>query len=159
MTWRSVCYRSHSAGVPAAARWSFVAIRSWASRARPVCRMAATIAPTIGADRYSQASLKLPVATIGPSARAGLKAAPVRAPPMMMLRVNVIPIASGARFAGAARNRGAEYDRHQEKGEHGLDHEAGPGGHCEGRSAQSEVVRECGHAEARGSATQNGLQQ
>src|SRR6266849_8429522 len=80
----------HSAGVRAAA----AAIPSCASRTRLVCRMAATMAPTIGAERYSQASLKLPVATIGPSARAGLKAAPVRAPPMMMLRVNVIPIAS-----------------------------------------------------------------
>jgi hypothetical protein len=56
------------------------------------------MAPTIGAVRYNQASLKLPVATIGPSARAGLKGAPVRAPPMMMLKVNVIPIASGARL-------------------------------------------------------------
>jgi hypothetical protein len=52
-----------------------------------------------GAVRYSQASLKLPVATIGPSARAGLNAVPVRAPPMMMLRVNVIPIASGGEAA------------------------------------------------------------
>jgi hypothetical protein len=35
--------------------------------------MAATMAPTIGAVRYNQASLKLPVATIGPSARAGVE--------------------------------------------------------------------------------------
>lgn len=61
-----------------------------------MCRTAATMAPTIGAVRYSQASLNLPVATIGPSARAGLKAAPVRAPPIRMLKVKVIPIASGA---------------------------------------------------------------
>src|ERR1700744_1325316 len=60
--------------------------------------MAATMAPTIGAVIYSQALLKLPVAIIGPSARAGLKGAPVRAPPMMILRVSVIPIASGARL-------------------------------------------------------------
>src|SRR5258707_1236062 len=60
--------------------------------------MAATMAPTIGAVTYSHASLKLPVATIGPSARAGLKGAPVRAPPIRMLKVSVIPIASGARL-------------------------------------------------------------
>src|SRR5216683_1514675 len=87
----------HSAGVWAALRGS-AAIPSWASRARPVCRMAATMAPTIGAVTYSHASLKLPVATIGPSARAGLKGAPVRAPPIRMLKVSVIPIASGARL-------------------------------------------------------------
>src|SRR5260221_1702056 len=50
------------------------------------------------AVRNSHASLKLPVATIGPSARAGLKGAPVRAPPIRMLKVSVIPIASGARL-------------------------------------------------------------
>jgi hypothetical protein len=33
-----------------------VAARSWASRARLTCRMAAPIAPTIGADMYSHAS-------------------------------------------------------------------------------------------------------
>jgi len=38
-----------------------VAARSWASRARLMCRMAAPMAPTIGADMYSHASLKLPV--------------------------------------------------------------------------------------------------
>src|SRR3954454_19003589 len=75
---------NHSAGVRAALSGSEAVVRSWASRTRPVCTMAATMAPTIGAVRYSQASLKLPVATIGPSARAGLKAAPVRAPPMMI---------------------------------------------------------------------------
>src|SRR4030081_2897019 len=89
---------THSAGVWAVLPDLAAAIRSWASRARPMCTMAATMAPTIGAVRYSQASLKLPVAIIGPSARAGLKAAPVRAPPMMMLKGNVLSIASGARL-------------------------------------------------------------
>jgi len=71
----------HSAGVWAMLAGSDVVGRFWEScRARPVCRMAATMAPTIGAVRYSQASLKLLVAIIGPSARAGLKAAPVRGP-------------------------------------------------------------------------------
>ena len=56
------------------------------------------MAPTTGAVRYSHPSLKMPVATIGPSARAGLKGAPVRAPPMRMLKVSVIPIARGARL-------------------------------------------------------------
>jgi hypothetical protein len=51
-------------------------------------------------------------------------------------------------IAGAARNRSAEYDRHQEKGEHSLDHEAGSRRDREGRGADSEVVRECRHAEA-----------
>src|SRR5258708_15942516 len=96
--WKSFCDATHSAGVWAPLPGSAAAFPSWTSRARPVCTMAATMAPTIGAVRYSQASPKLPVATIGPSARAGLKAAPVRAPPMMMLRVSVIPIASGARL-------------------------------------------------------------
>ena len=67
---------------------------------------------------------------------------------MMMLRVRVMPIASGARIAGAARDRGAEHDGGQEKGEHRLDYEAGPRGVCEGRGAQSEVVRERGRTEA-----------
>jgi hypothetical protein len=38
------------------------------------------MAPTIGAAMYSQTSLKLPVATIDPGARAELKAAPVPEP-------------------------------------------------------------------------------
>src|ERR1700694_3329448 len=87
---------THSAGVCAALPVS-AAIPSSARRARPVCRRAAMMAPTIGAVRYSQASLKLPVATIGPSARAGLNGAPVSAPPMMTLKVSVIPIASDKR--------------------------------------------------------------
>src|SRR2546428_10180425 len=105
--------------------------------------MAAMMAPTIGVVMYSQASLKLPVATIGPSARAGLKAAPVSAPPMMMLRVSVIPIASGARLPARP-----EHDRDQEKGQHCLDQEAGSGRDRERGGAQSEVVRECRCAEA-----------
>jgi hypothetical protein len=44
--------------------------RSSASRVRPMCRMAATMAPMIGAAMYSQTWVKLPVATMGPSARA-----------------------------------------------------------------------------------------
>src|ERR1700676_5481815 len=96
--WESFRDGTHSAGVWAVLSGSPATTRSCVSRVTPMCTMAATMAPTIGAVTYSQASLKLPGATIGPSARAGLKAAPVRAPPMMMLRVSVIPIASGARL-------------------------------------------------------------
>ncbi len=86
---------AHSAGVAAAC----AVIRcSRASRVSPRCTKAAITAPTSGAIMYSHASVKLPVATIGPSARAGLNAAPVNAPPIMMLSVSVIPIASGARL-------------------------------------------------------------
>src|ERR1700676_5557130 len=88
----------HSAGVGAGLPGLAVAILGWASLVRTVCTRAATMAPTIGAVMYSHASAKLPTAPIGPTARAGLKAAPVRAPPMMMLSVRVIPIASGARL-------------------------------------------------------------
>jgi hypothetical protein len=44
----------------------------------------ALMAPTMRAATLSHASLRLPVIIIGPP-RDGLKAAPVRAPPMMML--------------------------------------------------------------------------
>src|SRR6202022_3810206 len=90
LTYARVLNGTHSAGVWAALRGSGAGVPSRARRTRPVCKIAAMMAPTIGAVRYSQASLKLPVATIGPSARAGLKGAPVRAPPMRMLKVSVI---------------------------------------------------------------------
>src|SRR5260221_13574863 len=60
-----------SAGAAAAAG------RSWVSTERPRWTTAAMMAPTIGAKTYNQASLRLPVTITGPSARAGLKAAPV----------------------------------------------------------------------------------
>src|SRR3984957_231780 len=59
---------------------------------------AATRAPTIGAITYSQASVKLAVAIIGPNEIAGLKLAPVKLPAIMMLRATVIPIAIGAKL-------------------------------------------------------------
>src|SRR5712671_1769741 len=85
--------KAHSAGAAAAAG------RSWVSTERPRWTTAAMMAPTIGAKPYNQASLRLPVTIIGPSARAGLKAAPVNAPPMRMLKTKVRPIATGARWA------------------------------------------------------------
>src|ERR1700680_2604499 len=63
--------KAHSAGAAAAAG------RSWVSTERPRWTTAAMMAPTIGAKTYNQASLRLPVTIIGPSARAGLEAAPV----------------------------------------------------------------------------------
>src|ERR1700676_4734956 len=60
--------------------------------------------------------------------------------------------------AGATRNGGAEYDRDQEKGEHGFDHEACSGRDRESRGAQSEVLRECRRAEAGLRAAQYGRQ-
>jgi len=65
--------KPHSAGAAAAAG------RSSVSTERPRW----TTAANDGADAkpYSQASLRLPVTIIGPSARAGVKAAPVSAPP------------------------------------------------------------------------------
>ena len=73
--------------------------RSWVSTESPRWTTAAMMAPTIGAKPYNQASPRLPVTIIGPSARAGLKAAPVSAPPMRMLKTKVRPIATGARWA------------------------------------------------------------
>jgi len=78
---------------------------------------------------------------------------------MMMLRVNVIPIASGARLPARPATAVLSTTVTRKKSEHGLDHEAGPRVDCKGRGAESEVVRECRHAEARGGTTQNGLQQ
>jgi hypothetical protein len=46
--------RIHSAAVRASALGSDIAIRSSTSRARPVGRMAETMAPTIAAVRYNQ---------------------------------------------------------------------------------------------------------
>ena len=63
------------------------------------------MAPTIGAKPYNQALLRLPVTIIGPSARAGLKAAPVSAPPIRMLKTKVRPIATGARWGRGRRPR------------------------------------------------------
>src|SRR6202035_5082788 len=63
--------RAYSAGAAAAAG------RSWVSTERPRWTTAAMMAPTIEAKTYKQASLRLPVTIIAPSARAGLKAAPV----------------------------------------------------------------------------------
>ncbi len=84
--------RAYSAGAAATAG------RSSASRERPRWTTAAMMAPTIGARTYNQASLRLPVTIIGPNARAGLKAAPVSAPPIRMLRTKVRPIAPGPAF-------------------------------------------------------------
>src|SRR5712671_4418241 len=85
--------KAHSAGAAAAAG------RSWVSTERPRWTTAAMMAPTMGARTYNQASPRLPVTIIGPSARAGLKAAPVSGPPIRMLRTKVRPIATGARWA------------------------------------------------------------
>src|SRR6202049_3343318 len=57
--------KAHSAGAAAAAG------RSWVSTERPRWTTAAMMAPTIGAKTYNQASLRLPVTIIGPSARVG----------------------------------------------------------------------------------------
>jgi hypothetical protein len=67
---------------------------------------------------------------------------------MMMLRVRVTPIASGA-----------EHDRGQEKAEYRLDHVAGPRGDGEGCRAESEVVGERRRAEAGLRTAQHGTQQ
>src|SRR3984893_8000816 len=85
--------RAYSAGGANAAG------RSWVSTEKPRWTTAAMMAPTIGAKTYNQASPRLPVTIIGPNARAGLKAAPVSAPPMRMLNTNVRPIATGTRWA------------------------------------------------------------
>src|SRR5205823_6201050 len=101
----------------------------------------------------------LPVATIGPSARAGLNAAPVSAPPMMMLRVRVIPIANGARMPARPATTVLSTTVTRKKGEHGLDDEAGPRGDREGRGTQSEVLCERRRAEAGRRTAQHGPQQ
>ena len=54
--------------------------------------------PTVMAKTYNRASLRLSVTIIGLS-RVRLKAAPVSAAPMSMLRTQVRPIAPGARWA------------------------------------------------------------
>jgi hypothetical protein len=55
--------------------------------------------PTVTAKTYNRASLRLSVTIIG-LRRVRLKAAPVSAAPMSMLRTQVRPIAPGARWAG-----------------------------------------------------------
>jgi hypothetical protein len=78
---------------------------------------------------------------------------------MRILRVSVIPDRQRSKVAGAARNRRAEDHGDQEKGEHGLDYEAGGGRNREGHGAQSGVVRECRCAEAGLRSPQYGPQQ
>ena len=117
------------------------------------------MAPTIGAVRYSQASLKLPVATIGPSARARVEGRAREGSTHNDVEGQLHSDRQRCEAAGAARNRRAEHDCNQEKGERGLDHETCFRRDREGRDFQSEVARECGHAEAGGSAAQNGPQQ
>ena len=71
--------------------------------------------------------MKLPVAIIGPNEMVGLKLAPVNAPAIMMFKVTVIPIASGAQLSRRPLRLygGGEHDDDEKKGEHGLDHESG----------------------------------
>ena len=117
------------------------------------------MAPTIGAVMYSHASPKLPAATIGPTARAGLKAAPVRAPPMMMLSVSVIPIASGARLPARPATAVLSTTVTRKKPSKASIMKPASGVTVMVVVPESEAVRECGQTKARGGPAQNGPQQ
>lgn len=120
-----------------------------------MCTAAATIAPTTAAARYNHASANLPVATMGPSARAGLKGAPVRAPPMRMLKVRVIPIARGAKLPA----RPATAVLSQEEGKYRLDNEARFRRNRQGHAPECQVLCERRRAESRRGAAQDDAQQ
>ena len=142
----------HSAG---AAERGASSIPSSASNLSALWINAATRAPTIGAITYSQASVKLAVAIIGPREIAGLKFAPVKLPAIMMLRATVIPIAIGARLPALRAYAVVSTTMTRKKASTASITNSGCGGDRECRCAENDILRELRPAEAGGDAAEH----
>jgi hypothetical protein len=77
----------------------------------PAWTQAATTAPTIGASTYSHASASLPVAIIGPRARAGFEGRTRQSPAHDDVEGQGHSDREGGEIAGATGDRRVEHDR------------------------------------------------